>query len=242
MNIERFPDEDALSSTLATRVLDVIGAKPDLVLGLPTGRTPLGLYRELRSRSHGDRIDWSRVRTFNLDEFAGIRHDDPNSYRAYMQAELFDHVSIDPRNIGFLDGAAADLQSECRRYDAAIEAAGGIDLQILGIGANGHIGFNEPADGLCASTHIAELERESRIANAQFFGGDWRNVPERALSMGMSSILNARRIVLIATGEEKADVVRRMIEGLITTWLPASILQVHPRVTVMLDPGAAKRL
>ncbi len=242
MNIERFPDEDALSSALATRVLDCIVAKPDLVLGLPTGRTPLGLYRELRSRSQVDGIDWSRVRTFNLDEFAGIGHADPNSYRAYMQAELFDHVSIDPRNIGFLDGAAADLQSECRRYDAAIEAAGGIDLQILGIGANGHIGFNEPADGLCAATHIAELERESRSANAQRFGGDWRNVPERALSRGMSSILNARRIVLIATGEEKADVVRRMIEGLITTRLPASILQVHPRVTVMLDPGAAKFL
>ena len=242
MNIERFSDEDALSSALATRVLEFIVAKPDLVLGLPTGRTPLGLYRELRSRSQGDRVDWSRVRTFNLDEFAGLGREDPNSYRAFMHAELFDRVSIDPGNIGFLDGAAPDLPGECRRYDAAIEAAGGIDLQILGIGANGHIGFNEPADGLCASTHIAELERESREANAQRFGGDWRNVPERALSMGMSTILNARRIVLIATGEEKAEIVHNMIEGLITTRLPASILQVHPRVTVMLDPGAAKHL
>jgi len=240
--IEQFTDEAALSSALATRVLENIVAAPTLVLGLPTGRTPLGLYRELRERSHGDRIDWSRVRTFNLDEFAGIGRDDPNSYRAFMQAELFDHVSIEPSNIGFLDGAAADLSAECRRYDEAIAAAGGIDLQILGIGANGHIGFNEPADGLCSSTHIAELERESREANAPRFGGDWLAVPERALSMGMSSILNARQIVLMATGAEKADAVHGMIEGLITTRLPASILQVHPRVTVMLDPGAAQRL
>ena len=242
MNIERFADEDALSSALATRVLESIVAKPSLVLGLPTGRTPLGLSRELRERSAGGRIDWSQVRTFNLDEFAGIGRGSPHSYRAFMQEELFDHVSIDPANIGFLDGAAADLDGECRRYDAAIAAVGGIDLQILGIGANGHIGFNEPADGLCASTHIAELERESREANAQRFGGDWRRVPERAVSMGMSTILNARQIVLIATGQEKADAVHAMIEGLITTRLPASILQVHPRVTVMLDPGAASNL
>jgi glucosamine-6-phosphate deaminase len=242
VNIERFADEDALSSALAARVLEAIIAKPALVLGLPTGRTSLGLYRELRERSGGDRIDWSRVRTFNLDEFAGVGRGSLNSYRAFMQAELFDHVSIDPANIGFLDGAAADLRAECRRYDEAIAAAGGIDLQVLGIGGNGHIGFNEPADGLCAFTHIAELERESREANAQRFGGDWRRVPERALSMGMSTILNARQIVLMATGDEKADAVHGMVEGLITTRLPASILQVHPRVTVMLDPGAASNL
>lgn len=257
MNIERFEDEDALSSALAAEVLQTIVAQPSLVLGLPTGRTPLGLYRELRersgpstssgpsrakSRSGGNRIDWSRVRTFNLDEFAGLEPSNPNSYRAFMQVELFEHVSIDPAHIGFLNGAAADLQAECRRYEDAIEAAGGIDLQILGIGANGHIGFNEPAEGLCAHTHVAELEQASREANARWFGGDWRQVPERALSMGMATILNARRIVLIATGAEKADAVHGMIEGLITTRLPASILQVHPRVTVMVDRAAARRL
>ena len=240
MNIERFADEEALSTALATHVLETIAARPSLVLGLPTGRTPLGLYRELRERSGG--IDWSRVRTFNLDEFAGLDASHPNSYRAFMQAELFDHVSIDPANIGFLNGAAPDLKAECRRYDDAIAAAGGIDLQILGIGANGHIGFNEPADGLCAHTHVAELERESREANAQRFGGDWTKVPARALSMGMSTILNARLIVLMATGEEKAEAVHGMIEGLITTQLPASILQVHPRVTVMVDRAAAREL
>jgi glucosamine-6-phosphate deaminase len=242
VNIERFEDEDALSSALAALVLEAIIARPSLVLGLPTGRTPLGLYRELRERSGGNRIDWSRVRTFNLDEFAGLEPSDPNSYRAFMQEELFDHVSIAPANIGFLNGAASDLKGECRRYEEAIEAAGGIDLQILGIGANGHIGFNEPAEGLCAHTHVAELEEASREANAQWFGGDWKKVPERALSMGMATILSARQIVLIATGAEKADAVYGMIEGLITTRLPASILQVHPRVTVMVDRESGARL
>jgi len=231
MIIERFDDESALSAALATVVLERIVARPNLVLGLPTGRTPLGLYRELRER----RGDWSRVRTFNLDEFAGLDPADPNSYRAFMQTELFEHISINPAHIVFLNGAAPDLKAECRRYEDAIAAAGGIDLQILGIGANGHIGFNEPAEGLCSHTHIAHLEQESREANAQRFGGDWRRVPERALSMGMATILGARDIVLIATGGEKRDAVKGMVEGLITTSLPASLLQVHPRVTVMLD-------
>ena len=242
MNIERFEDDETLSAALATYVLERIVARPTLVLGLPTGRTPLKLYRELRERSGGDRIDWSQVRTFNLDEFAGLDASHPNSYRAFMQTELFEHVSIDPANIGFLNGAAPDLKAECRRYEEAIEQAGGIDLQILGIGANGHIGFNEPSNGLCSHTHVAELEQESRAANAQLFGGDWRNVPERALSMGMATILNARDIVLVATGAEKAEAVHGMIEGLISTQLPASILQVHPRVTVMLDRAAAGKL
>jgi glucosamine-6-phosphate deaminase len=233
--IERFEDDDALSAALATHVLERIVARPSLVLGLPTGRTPLGLYREIRERSGGDRIDWSKVRTFNLDEFAGLDSSSEHSYRSYMQKELFDHVSIDPGNIGFLNGAAPDLKEECRRYEAAIEAVGGIDLQILGIGANGHIGFNEPADGLCATTHIADLTEETRAANASLFGGDWTRVPARALSMGMATILNAREIVLMATGAEKAGAVHGLIEGLITTRLPASILQVHPRVTVMVD-------
>ena len=216
VTIQRFENEDALAAALATRVLDAIVANPRLVLGLPTGRTPLALYRELRERRHR-RSTGRGVRTFNLDEFAGLDADHPGSYRAFMQAELFDHVSIDPANIGMLNGRAPDLKAECRRYEHAIAAAGGIDLQILGIGANGHIGFNEPAEGLCAHTHIADLEQESREANAQRFGGDWTAVPERALSMGMATILGARHIVLMATGAEKADAVYGMIEELITT-------------------------
>ena len=240
MTIQRFENEGALATALATRVLDAIVANPRLVLGLPTGRTPLAFYRELRERSRN--IDWSSVRTFNLDEFTGLDAHHPGSYRAFMQAELFDHVAIDPANIGMLNGRAPDLKAECRRYEDAITAAGGIELLILGIGANGHIGFNEPAEGLCAHTHISDLEQESRESNAQRFGGDWTAVPERALSMGMATILGARHIVLMATGAEKADAVYGMIEGLITPKLPASVLQVHPRVTVMLDEPAATRL
>jgi glucosamine-6-phosphate deaminase len=238
VNIEQFEDEAVLSAALATRVLEDIVARPELVLGLPTGRTPLGLYRELRERSAGDRIDWSQVRTFNLDEFAGLDASDPRSYRSFMQTELFDHVSIPAAHIEFLNGQAADLRAECARYESAIDAVGGIDLQILGIGANGHIGFNEPADGLCAHTHVAALEQETREANAPRFGGDWRQVPSRALSMGMATILGAEEIVLIATGPEKADAVKGMIEGLITSRLPASLLQVHRNVTVMVDRQA----
>jgi glucosamine-6-phosphate deaminase len=240
--IERFTDDGALAAALAARVVDAIIANPALVLGLPTGRTSVALYQELRQRSRAGRLDWSRVRTFNLDEFVGVDGTHPGSYRAFMQSELFDHVSIAPHHIGMLDGRAADLTAECRRYEAAIAAAGGIDLQILGIGANGHIGFNEPAPGLCAHTHIAELEQKTREANAQLFGGDWTAVPARALSMGMGTILGARHIVMMANSPDKADAVSGMVEGLITTELPASFLQVHPRVTVMLDAEASRRL
>jgi glucosamine-6-phosphate deaminase len=240
--IQRFPDEQALASALASRVLDCIAANPKAVLGLPTGRTPLAFYRQLRERSDDDRVDWSGVRTFNLDEFVGLDGRHPGAYHAYMCRELFDHVPIRPENIHIPNGRAEDLKAECRRYEAAIAAAGGIDLQILGIGTNGHIGFNEPADGLCAETHIADLEPKSRESNAPLFGGDWRAVPERAISMGMATILGARNIVLMATGEKKADAVYGLVEGLITPRLPASFLQVHPRVTVMLDERAASRL
>ena len=238
MIIQRFDDEEALASALATRVLECIVANPSLVLGLPTGRTPLAFYRELRER----RINWSGVRTFNLDEFVGLDEQHPGSYHAYMRRELFDHVSIDPGNTHIPNGRAEDLKAECRRYDAAIADAGGMDLQILGIGTNGHIGFNEPAAGLCAHTHVADLEQKSRESNAPLFGGDWRAVPERAISMGMATILGARNVVLMATGAKKADAVYGLVEGLITPKLPASFLQVHPRVTVMIDRPAASRL
>jgi glucosamine-6-phosphate deaminase len=242
MKVTVFHDERVLAKTLAAQIASALAAKPDLVLGLPTGRTPIRLYHELGAIYAKGQVDFSRATTFNLDEFLGIPPEHPGSYRAFMQEHLFSRINVPADRINVLNGAAADPAGECARYESAIAAAGGIDLQILGIGTNGHIGFNEPADGLCAHTHVAELEPESREANAQRFGGDWRQVPERALSMGMATILNAREIVLMATGEEKADAVHGMIEGLITTQLPASILQVHPRVTVMLDRAAARRL
>lgn len=242
MKIERFANDDLLAATLATRLIEAIALNPRIVLGLPTGRTPVALYREIRSLSRSRDVDWSRVRTFNLDEFVGLGRGDAGSYRSYMQKELFDHVPIEPHHIGMLDGHAANLAAECARYERAIVEAGGIDIQVLGIGGNGHIGFNEPADALEAETHVATLQSETRASNAGLFGGDSARVPSHALSMGMAAILQAREIVLVATGAEKSEAVARMIDGPITTRLPASLLQVHARVTVMLDPGAARRV
>jgi glucosamine-6-phosphate deaminase len=239
VTIQQCADGGALASALAARILDAIRRTPRLVLGLPTGRTPLALYRALREQSARDHADWSRVRTFNLDEFVGRGGADPGSYRAFMHAELFDHVSLDPAHVDMPDGRAPDLAAECRRYEQAIIAAGGLDLLVLGIGLNGHIGFNEPADGLHARTHVAELQEATRAANAPLFGGDPGRVPHRAVSMGMATILAARAIVLIATGAEKSAAVAGMIDGPITPRLPASFLQLHPCVAVMLDAAAA---
>jgi glucosamine-6-phosphate deaminase len=236
---EIFPGEGELADALAERLATGIRQRPTLVLGLPTGRTPLALYDQLRERTRRDELDWSRVRTFNLDEFAGLGHGDAGSYRSFMEERLFAPVGIQAANVGFLDGRAPDLAAECARYDRAIAAAGGIDVLMLGIGVNGHIGFNEPADALVAATHRVALSEATRAANALWFGGDLRLVPREALTMGMAAILGARTIVLMATGEGKAEAVRAMLEGGVTPLLPASFLQLHPRVTVMLDEPAA---
>ena len=238
MNIQIFDDVRALSAELATRVRSAITQKPSLVLGLPTGRTPLPFYKALRE---GPPADWSQVRTFNLDEFVGVSSSSPDSYRSYMQRELFGAVGIPGEHVEFLNGCAPDLDAECERYEQAIAAAGGIDLMILGIGTNGHIGFNEPGDYLYATSHRARLQPGTRQSNAAMFGGEVARVPESALSMGMATILQARSVVLMATGAGKAGVVRAMTDGHITTTLPASFLQLHPRATVMLDREAASR-
>jgi glucosamine-6-phosphate deaminase len=183
-----------------------------------------------------------RSATFNLDEFAGIPGDHPGSYRVFMQEHLFSRVNLPLEQIHFLNGAAADPDAECERYETAIVAAGGIDLQILGIGTNGHIGFNEPAKALAARTHRVTLRASTRRSNAGLFGGDPERVPAQALSMGMATILHARRIVLIATGKSKAKCVERMVRGPIETRMPASFLQVHREVELVLDRAAASLL
>ena len=206
-----------------------------LVLGLPTGRTPIALYEELVRLTRVERVDWSAVKTFNLDEFVGLGADDAGSYRRFMQTRLFDHVNLREEHIGFLDGRAADLELECARYDRAIAAAGGIDIMILGIGANGHLAFNEPSTTLVARTHRATLDAETRASNALWFGGEVARVPPEALTIGMAAILQSRALVLIGTGESKAEAVRAMLSGGITTSVPASFLALHPRVTMMFD-------
>ncbi len=235
-----FRSADALARALAEDIARHLSKSPRLVLGLPTGRTPIPFYRDLVRLYHARRVDFSRATTFNLDVFVGLARDDPRSYRAFMQRHLFDHVNVAPRRIHFLNGAARDLARECARYERAIRRAGGIDIQILGLGLNGHIGFNEPARSLIARTHRTHLTAATRRANAALFGNRANAVPRDAVSMGMATILQARRVVLIATGASKARCVTRMVSGPVTPRLPASFLQLHANAEVWLDRAAAR--
>ena len=239
-----FKTPAALARVLAGDIARALTVQPTLVLGLATGRTPIPLYRELGRLHAAGGADFSRATTFNLDEFVGVAASDPRSYRAFMEKHLFGRINLSPRRIHFLNGAVAgpDVRRECDRYERAIERAGGIDLQILGLGINGHIGFNEPGRALVARTHCARLKPGTRQANRPLFGGRVGAVPREALSMGMATILHARRIVLLATGSTKARGVERMIAGPVTTRLPASFLQLHRHVEVWLDRAAAARL
>jgi glucosamine-6-phosphate deaminase len=240
--VQVFPNDRAAGRALARRILGALAEKPSLVLGLPTGKTPVGFYHELASLAASTHADFSRARTFNLDEFFGIPPDHPGSYRRFMEQHLFSRVSLRPEHIHFLDGSAPDAAAESQRYEQAIEEAGGIDIQILGIGTNGHIGFNEPASELHARTHRVRLRPETRRSNAALFGGNPNAVPAEALSMGMATILQARSIVLLVTGRTKAGCVERMLRGPITPELPASFLQLHHDVEVVLDQAAAANL
>jgi glucosamine-6-phosphate deaminase len=242
VKITVYENERVLARTLAVQIAANLGQRPAMVLGLATGRTPVRLYHELGSLHANGQADFSRATTFNLDEFLGLSADHPGSYRAFMQEHLFSRVNLAPEQIHFLDGAAADPEAECERYETAIAAAGGIDLQILGIGTNGHIGFNEPAKALQARTHRVTLRESTRRANAGLFAGDGTKVPAQALSMGMATILHARRIVMIATGKSKAKCVERMTRGPLETRMPASFLQLHRDVELVLDRAAASVL
>jgi glucosamine-6-phosphate deaminase len=235
-------DPQDVADLAAQRVADLLHDHPRAVLGLPTGRTPILLYDLLAEQHAAGTLDFAQVTTFNLDEFVGIGEDHPGSYRAYMRRYLFDRVNLPKGQGHVLDGLAADPDAECGRFEERIAAAGGMDLQILGLGANGHIGFNEPADSLTARTHRVRLLQPSREANAGFFGGDVAQVPTEAMTMGMGTIMKARRILLLVTGAEKAATVAAMLNGPVTTQLPASFLQLHPQVEVVCDGQAASHL
>ena len=241
-HISIFPDAGAVARALARRVAEALRQTPGVVLGLPTGRTPLALYDELAALHARGEADFAQAHTFNLDEFLGIPPTHPGSYRMFMERHLFSRVNLEPSRIHFLNGAAQDPAAECVRYEEAIAAAGGLDLQILGIGTNGHIGFNEPARSLSACSHRVALKPETRRSNAELFGGDASAVPAEALSMGMGTILRARSLVLLATGAAKAACVRQALHGPVTTELPASFLQLHGDVDVMLDEEAGAEL
>ena len=218
-----------------------IKEKPDIVLGLATGGTPVNLYKELIQMHKEEGLDFSRVASFNLDEYLGLSGDHPQSYRYFMDTNLFNHVNIDKSNTSVPDGMAPDVRTGCQRYEEAIKQAGGIDLQLLGIGSNGHIAFNEPGSSADSRTGVVDLTEKTIKDNARFFE-DESQVPRKAITMGIASILEARKIVLLATGMNKADAVAGSLKGPATSDAPASFLQNHSDCVFIIDREAASGL
>ncbi len=235
------PDAEAASRRAARFVADLVRKKPQCVLGLATGSTPLGVYRELIRLHREEGLDFSQVTTFNLDEYVGLAPTHPQSYRCFMQQNLFDHVNLRPERTNVPDGRALDFELHCRQYEQKIKDAGGIDLQVLGVGSDGHIAFNEPGSSLGSRTRLKSLARETVRDNARFFGGE-EHVPRLAITMGVGTILESRRCLLLAFGTHKAVAVRDTIEGPITAQVTASALQLHREVIAILDQPAASQL
>jgi glucosamine-6-phosphate deaminase len=235
------PTEAAAASLVARIVAHDLRANPHLVLGLATGKTMENVYRHLVGLHKEAKLDFSLCSTFNLDEYVGLFPSNPNSYRHYMDHHLFQHVNVDLRNTHLPNGLATDLDEECRRYEGLIQRFGGIDLQLLGIGKAGHIGFNEPLSALRSRTRVKALTPTTIKQNAEFFGGEDK-VPRRAITMGVGTIIEARRCLLLATGEAKAGVIAQAVEGPITSMVTATALQLHARCTVVVDEAAASQL
>jgi glucosamine-6-phosphate deaminase len=225
----------------ADAVEDLLRRKPDAVLGLATGSTPLPVYDELAARHERDGLDFSRASGFALDEYVGLPPGHPESYREVVRREFTNRVNIRPENVHGPDGAAADIPGACRAYEEAIAAAGGVDLQILGVGTDGHIAFNEPGSSFASRTRIKSLLEQTRRDNARFFSS-LADVPHHVLTQGLGTIMDARHVILLATGARKAQAVRDFVEGPVAAICPASILQFHPHATVLLDEAAASAL
>lgn len=241
MKVLIFDDSKSLARAAAAVFANEILSKKAPVLGLATGSTPLETYGELVKLYQDGVLSFREVRTFNLDEYVGLPREHPESYHSFMEKNLFGRVDLPAEAHHVPEASASDLEAETARYDALIEAAGGIDLQLLGLGQNGHIGFNEPAETFSSGTNVVQLTESTVEANSRFFASK-DEVPRAAVSMGTLSIMKARKILLLATGEAKAEAVRRMVEGPMDPRCPASILQAHPDVLVFLDRGAAKAL
>ncbi|MDR2374238.1 MAG: glucosamine-6-phosphate deaminase [Bifidobacteriaceae bacterium] len=221
---------------------ELLAGKPNAVLGLATGSSPLALYDELVERHRAGRVSFARARAFMLDEYVGLAPDHPQRYRNVIEAEIASRVDFAPGAVSGPDGNAADLMAACRAYDEAIRGAGGIDVQILGVGADGHVAFNEPGSSLSSRTRPKTLTRQTVADNARFFGGDESAVPRHVVTQGLGTIMEARHLVLMALGRSKAEAVHQMVEGAVCALWPASVLQFHPHATVLLDAEAASRL
>lgn len=241
MKFKVFDSYEELSAYSAELVAGVIREKEDAVLGLATGSTPIGLYEELIKLYDDKNLDFSKVKSINLDEYIGLDGTHNQSYRYFMNLNLFNHINIDKKNTHVPNGVAENLEQSVAEYDELIDSMGGIDVQILGIGPNGHIGFNEPAEQLKLNTHVAELTKETIKANARFFASE-SDVPTQAVTMGMGPIMKAKKVILIASGENKAWAVKSLVDDVITTSIPATLLKLHPDVTVLLDKKAASQL
>ena len=236
------PSPEAGSVIAAQIIAKLVRTKPDCVLGLATGSTPLGTYRELIRMHCEDGLDFSKVTTFNLDEYVGLPPGHSHSYHTFMAENFFRHTNVDARRTHIPDGMARDVPAECARYEAAIIAAGGIDLQLLGIGTDGHIGFNEPSSSLASRTRIKTLTERTRADNARFFGGDLAQVPFHCITMGVGTIMASREVLMLAFGANKADAVAAAAEGPITAMNPASVLQMHAVAKCIADEAAAAKL
>ncbi len=233
MRIIEVESYEKLSALAADIIAGQVLLKPDCVLGLATGSSPLGTYANLVKRYEGGLLDFSRVRTVNLDEYCGLKGDDPQSYRYFMDKNLFDRVNVDKESTHLPDGSAPDMEAECSRYEALVESLGWPDLQLLGIGHNGHIGFNEPEDVFHAAVHTVKLTESTIKANSRLFDKP-EDVPTSAITMGVGAIMKAKRVLLIA-GADKAEIVEMAFQGPVTPRVPASVLQLHRDATVILS-------
>ena len=242
MRIAILPDNEAIGKVGAELIAQLYQRKPDAILGLATGSSPLPIYREVIKLHQAGKVSFAQAQAFTLDEYVGIDADHPQRYRNFIRAEFTDQVDFDDAKVNSPEGNATDLEAACESYDAAIKAAGGVDLQILGIGSDGHIAFNEPGGSLASRTHVGVLTEQTRTDNARFFDNDIEKVPTHCVTQGLGTIMEARSLVLVAQGANKAEAVRQMVEGAISAHWPATIMQMHPDAWILLDEDAAAGL
>ena len=241
MKIYVSDDYKGMSRKAANIVSAQVILNPSCVLGLATGSTPIGMYKQLIDWYNKGDLDFSQVKSVNLDEYVGLAPTHDQSYRYFMQHNLFDHVNIDPANTNVPNGLASDPEAECQRYNEVIRSMGGIDIQVLGMGHNGHIGFNEPGQAFELETHVVDLTERTIEANARFFASK-DEVPKRAITMGIKSIMQARQILVVVSGEDKAEIVKKAFFGPVEPQVPASILQMHPNVVLCGDKAALSKI